>query len=770
MRDRIRLRFGLWCAAVALLLGYSALAVWPRLKIETDVLALLPAVERDAGLEQALQQAAQAFSRRTLFLVGAADAASAKRIALEFAASLRASTAFSEVRAEREFDADVLQIYAPARFGLLSRPQAAWLAAGDVAAFKQDAARALYAPMAFQPLPLAQDPFNLLGGFLAGQLAAAGGARLEDGVLVVSDAQTRYVLIAAESRDAPYSLSAQAQLMPVIETAIRRARTAGAQVISSGLVLHAHAAAQSAQREISAVGTLSLLGVLALVFFTFRSLTPLLLNLGVVGLGTLAAIVVCHHLFDRIHIITLVFGASLIGVAMDYSTHFLADQFRRGPGWTPRAALAHVGPGILMGMACAVTGYAGLALAPLPGLRQMAVFSAVGLICACASVLLAFPVLAQASRRKDEPLILRAARALDARLGARRLPAWGLVLATLAVGAGLWRMQFNDDVRLLQNSPPALIEQERALRELLPATPDSRFFFVRGDSHEQLLQAQERLGQKLDALVARGTLHSWQGLARALPSAQTQQRNRELLAQAYREQGVLPELMGELGFPPAVIAQRLSEFRAAPPALSAADFLRSAPGEPYRALMANGGALVMLAGVKDVAALQALDAPQTRFIDKVAESSALLTRYRQLATALLAGAYLLIGLLLALRYGARAAPRMLAVPLLAALGTLAALSLLGEILSLFTALGLMMVLGLGVDYTIFLRESPEGREVSVLAITLSTLGTLLAYGLLAFSATPFIQMLGLTLLIGIALTYFLALMLSPAAKTPPASP
>ncbi len=74
-------------------------------------------------------------------------------------------------------------------------------------------------------------------------------------------------------------------------------------------------------------------------------------------------------------------------------------------------------------------------------------------------------------------------------------------------------------------------------------------------------------------------------------------------------------------------------------------------------------------------------------------------------------------------------------------------------------LGLFVVLGLGVDYAVFLREGVAARGATLLAISLSTLGTVLSYGLLAFSATPFIRAIGLTLLIGIGFTWLLALLL-----------
>jgi predicted exporter len=254
---------------------------------------------------------------------------------------------------------------------------------------------------------------------------------------------------------------------------------------------------------------------------------------------------------------------------------------------------------------------------------------------------------------------------------------------------------------------------------------------------------------------------------------QQQQENHALLAaQVYRPGGIGPQLMDELGFPPALAAQRLAEFANAPPPLGVEQWLADAVSMPYRDLWlgadANGHAsIVSLSGIRDFAALRALSArlPGVQFVDRVAAVSELLGHYRRLALLLLAAAYVVIGGAMALRYGIADAARLLAAPMGAALLTAGVLGASGA-LNLFHVLGLFLVLGLGVDYAVFLREGAASRAATVLAITLSTVGAALSYGLLAFSATPFIRAIGLTLLIGVGFTYLLALLLQrPPAGT-----
>ncbi len=768
----VRWRFALWTAAMLGIGLLFVLDVRGKLTVQTDILALLPADERDPELDQAARQFADVLSRRSLFLVGAPEFSQARSAATRFAQALRAPGVFKVVTLEVDAGDGVVGIYRSHRDRLLSDQHRAWLEDGGEQKLYDEALHGVYgfAGMA-RPLPVAEDPLNLLGDFLLGQLAGFGGTSLRDGVLTASDGHAEYVLVTAESEQAPFSIAARDQLMPVIESALAAARAEpGVTVVSSGLILHAAAASRQAQAEINTVGTLSMVGVLLMIWLTFRSLSPLVLSLAALGTGALCAVTACHYVFGSVHLITLVFGTGLIGVAIDYSTHFLADQFRNPDGWTPRDAVAHVGPGILMGMICAALGYLALMLAPLPGLRQMAVFAAVGLATACGSVLMWYPLLARPTRRGSAPMLLRLTAGLDALLvrSAARTRIVALSLLALIVVAGLWRVQFADDVRELQRSPPALMADERAVHALLRAVPDSRFFVVRAADPETVLQAEERLGTRLRALMSQGALQGYLTASRSVPSQQRQAQDRALLAQkVYAAAGLAPRLMRQLGFSQEAVSQRLAAFAADDAPLTLEEWLRS-PASLHFLWRGRVGehyaSIVSLTGVRDPAPLAAIEdeIAEARLVDKVAQTSALMTRYRHLAALLIGCAYVLIGVLLTVRYGIAVAPRLLAAPLAAAALSLATFGLLGMPANLFNVLGLFMVLGLGVDYAVFLREGrregERGRAATVLAITLSTLGTVLSYGLLAFSATPFIRTLGLTLLVGITATYVFALL------------
>jgi predicted exporter len=99
-------------------------------------------------------------------------------------------------------------------------------------------------------------------------------------------------------------------------------------------------------------------------------------------------------------------------------------------------------------------------------------------------------------------------------------------------------------------------------------------------------------------------------------------------------------------------------------------------------------------------------------------------------------------------------------PALAAWITLGLLGYAGVTLNLFHVLALLLVLGIGIDYSIFFAESQNERDTTMLAVILSTITTLLSFGLLALSQTAAIRSFGIVVSIGMVC----ALLFSPLAQ------
>jgi len=588
-----------------------------------------------------------------------------------------------------------------------------------------------------------------------------------DGLVSVRDGDGRdWALLRFHSAQPAFRLNGDAPLQAALDRATSAAsRNAGGELklLRGGVPLHAEAAASRAAWEVNTIGIGSLLAVVLLVWLAFRSPRPILLVALSLLIGLAAGVATTTWLFGKVHLLTLVFGASLAGVAEDYGIHYFAC--RQGhPEVPPRALMRQLLPALGLALLTSVLAYLTLGIAPFPGLRQMAVFAAAGLTATCITAVLWFPWMDAGTPRRS-----RFASAIAGSLG--RWPRWrankaGIALALLVavfIAMGLSKLRSSDDLRGLQASPPELLAGEIAVGKLLGLPSPAQYFLVEGEDAQAVLRNEERLTDALQPLVAAGRLHGWRAVSDWLPSLQRQQADRasvvpaEALARS-RAAAILGEAMD---------AQTQG---AAPPQLRVEDGLRQPLAAPLRPLWlgevdGRHASVVILQGLSPAnvaavaAAARGLDG--VRWIDRTATFSKLLGHYRvQMGWLLLAG-YVAVALALLARFG-RIGWRALLPTALAALLSLAALGWMGVPLQLFGVLAQLLLLGMGVDYGIFLLEHRDDGA-SWLAVCLGAASTLLAFGLLALSATPALHGFGLMLLLGIGCVWLLSPCLRPAA-------
>lgn len=780
-------RAGLWLGGVAVLA--ATLAFWAHagtFNLQSNLLALLPAPQRDAVTAAAMERLAEAGQRRLILVFSASDAAHRESAAEAAAEVLSGSGAFTRValRAEdwmsaaqrrnlrKSLDRYRFQLLAPADRAALERAAAE---DGDGAGLDHFTARArarVYGISTGGGGRFIDDPFGLTAAWRSSMSVNPAAPELRvaaDGTFYTRSADGgRHGVLFARGTEDPFGLSAQERQMRVLERALEWARAAapGVEIRVAGVLRHAAAASRRARTEVAFIGTGSLIGLFLLTIWAFRGIRPLVLSVLAIGGGCLLAVVVTSALFGNVHVLTLVFGASLVGVAVDYCFHFFS---RRWLSPHPRQALRGVLPAISLGLATSVLAYGSMASAPFPGLRQMAVFAVAGLIGTWLGVLLLLPACAGPPPAPTTPLRIARRwldRGLPALAGGRAgLLAWaaGLLLCLALAITAVW-LDPDDDIRLLYSSAPALLDDERRVAELLGSGTAARAIVVRGDGPEAVLRAEAAV---LDDLRAAGIdTAQWSAITGAYPPPAVQRRNYRLLQRTlYAPDGPLEGFLTQLGFgAEAVRAHRADFAEAEGREWAFSEWLAgpAAQGRGFLWLGENAGqwaSLILLHRVPDPGRLtDVLEShDDAALLDRVARISGLLRDYRGLATGLLLVAYGLAWLLLTLPFGWRGAFAVLLPPMLASVLVAALFAVTGWTFSLFNLFALILLLGMGADYGIFLRLAGGAeRATAMVAVWLSAMTTLLAFGLLALSRTPALHSFGLTLAVGIVLTFLLA--------------
>ena len=775
---RLRWQVAAWLwLACCLVVAVHQWTFWRASHFGTDVMALLPHDEQSPEVGRATRQLADQVSRQVVVMVGAPDWTSAQKAAGAWQRAVDAAHAPLKASALAGADTlrDSLAFYAPYRDRLLTPAQRAQLEKSAPGALVQGALAALAQPGG--GLRLADWNADPLGLWPQWWLARASDtrARPRDGELALSDGGLEWRVLLRETTGAAFSLSGDAPISDALAAGRAAAESAvpGVKVIAGGVPLHAEYAASRAHLETNTIGWGSIAGVLLLAWLAFRSLWPRLLMALSLLVGVAMALSATSWVFGEVHLLTTVFGASLVGCAEDYGLYYFASR-QGAPDAPPLRMMSALLPGLALALLTSVVGYVALGLPPFPGLRQMALFSVVGIAGTFVTTVVWFPWIDRGSpgRTRFSDWI-RASFARWPRFSAT--PRTWIVHAALAIvcGAGIAVLRVNDDLRQLSGSPAALMDAQREIGRLLGVASPSQFFVVRGTSEDDVLQREEALKVRLDARVADGELAGYRALSDWVPSRARQVADAALTQRV--EDDVIAGVDRVLGE-----AQQRARFDA--PALTLDAWLASPAANAGRALWigavprADDGtgfaSVVMLRGVRDLAALPGIargadGLPGVRWVDQVQSVSALLGRFRHLMSLLLVAGHAAVLLALAWRYGRRAWRAWLPTALATA-GTLALLAACGQPLQLFNVLALALLLGIGVDYGIFLLERENADAGAAwLSVALGAASTWLSFGLLALSSTPALHAFGLTLLFGILIVWLVTPLYRPSLQKSP---
>jgi predicted exporter len=726
--------------------------------IRSNVFELLPASDHDPLRESATSIVDAELGTRLLFFVGHKDLTVAKSTAETLGTVLSSNPLLAtvDVRVDASQYSDMVGFYYQYRLKMLSDAQLERIVI-DPEGIEADAVAKLYSPFGGGGGNLATDPFFLFADSMQA-LQPGSALTFDDGYLLAEKDGLDYVFVMAKLVSPTLSIVEQESLARHINEALVdiEANEPNLEILKTGFSFYAHEATQSAKGEISTIGVGSLIGLLLLVVSTFRSLRPLSLIVVSIAAGCVIALAFTLSIFGFVHLFTLVFGASLIGVSVDYSFHYIADDAFGGEDWTPQRGLNNIFMGITLGLATSILAYLALTVAPFPGLQQLAVFSSAGLIGAWITLFAMTRLIRRRFVMHDRSMALRFASGFlgiwQRHIARHQLIFLG-VLAVIIIAA--WQtVDVNDDVRMLQSQPPQLVAQEEAIQELLGVAQAGTFLLLSATDEQSLLEQEEMVRVSLDELIEKGSLDSYQAVSRWVPSQSRQARSQ----QAYT--GLLESRLlawfAEIEVDQEDASAALAELIQDTPSLDVTTWLQHPASEQFRHLWLDTGgngvaSMVLLFGVDDIDVL-----PDVTVVNKGRELSALFGEYRSRVAQVLIAAYLVILLGLATRYGLKRAAILMVPPVFAGLLALTLISLAGETLNLFHFLALILVLGIGIDFTLFVAEAKHELTSTLFAITLSALTTMLSFGLLSLSSTFAVHSFGLTVLIGIAFAYLLS--------------
>ncbi|MBS0366408.1 MAG: MMPL family transporter [Proteobacteria bacterium] len=547
------------------------------------------------------------------------------------------------------------------------------------------------------------------------------------------------------------------------------------------------------KEQVLRLSMISSLLIAGLLLIAYRSFTALLLGLLPVACGALAGVAAVACGFGVVHGVTLGFGVTLIGEAVDYSIYLFLQK--------PAAFRTRVWPTIRLGVLTSLCGFAALLPSAFPGLAQLGLYSVAGLTAAALVTRYVLPLwLPQRLRLRDlTGLGERLARIIAALRPAR------LALLPLAVAAAavLWAHRgtlWSRDLASLSPVPAAAQALDARTQADL-GIPDVRYIIViTAPGQQQALALAQTLSSGLQGLVDAGALRGFQTPSRLLPDANTQRARQagippppllrqqldEALAGLPIRRGVLQPFLSDAEQSRALLPLRRTDLEGTSFA-AAVDALLFESGGAWTALLPLSDSVAAGQDRGTLAAVHALIAARlaaTRgaaaggdvatargaadiaLLDFKGESDRMYAGYLGEAEKLALAGFAAIVLLLVLTL--RSARRVFATVAPLALSVLVVAALLvtcGRQLGILHIVGMLLIVAVGSNYALFFDRgatSGDGHAPLTLAsLAVANLATVTAFAVLACSRVSVLSDLGMTVAPGALLALWFCALLAP---------
>ncbi len=575
-------------------------------------------------------------------------------------------------------------------------------------------------------------------------------------------------LLVAESLSAGFDMHAQRQVQDVIGTAFGAIKGDEAlSMVLTGPSVFALKSQEAIQRDAWWLTIASTLLVFVVLLFAYRSARLTLIAFLPVASGIVAAIGAVGLAFGTCHIITVGFGATLIGEAVDYPTYlFMQRRANESVADTAR----RIGPSLRIAVLTTVLGSAAMLASSFNGIAQLGLFTLVGVGVAGLVTRFVLPILTPDTRMLGTASIERGGQWIDRWIvHARRAR---LIVPLVLVASIALLVASNGSVweRDLERLNP-IADQDKLLDQQMRDTvgaPDVRYLVtVRGDSIESVLDQFDPVHKVLDQLIVDQALASYDSPARYLPGPMAQGRRIAALPAPDELDARLRKSLSGLPFKDDLFAGFLADVARAreAPSMRPADL----DGTPWRsaldAMLVNVGGqwtgLAPLAVVRDARAIERsvgrMNDPGIGFFDLKRESDAMLSTHgwRSLLLALFGLAFIIAVLFMGTRNAGQVC--RIVLPVIAAIAATAALLVLnGNLISFLHVISLLLVLGAGVNYALFFAATQgdaNERGQAARAISVATLTTLCGFGVLTLAATPILHTIGVTVVIGAGLSF-----------------
>jgi predicted exporter len=304
---------------------------------------------------------------------------------------------------------------------------------------------------------IARDPFlatvDILGGLTPVELSGDLWFSSDGSAIIFAETQAASIDIAAQ----------EAAILLIRQTFESLAQDSSLRIDVTGVGAFSVELQETIRAEATMRSILASAALILVLLLVFRQPGLVLLAALPLAMGFLSGLALVSLLFDTVHGITLAFGFTMLGIAIDYPLHlFSHSRFSSGP-----KAIASIWPTMLLGALSTIVAYLALVFAGSEGLAQLGLFTTAGVAVALLVTRTWLPFLlrdrSDTATEIDAPGLEPVLSAAPALL----LAAIAAALVWIGSDAGLW----DDDLGSLSPVPAERLQADQRMRQAA-VTPD----------------------------------------------------------------------------------------------------------------------------------------------------------------------------------------------------------------------------------------------------------------------------------------------------------
>lgn len=787
----------LWVAIHAILIVLGLSVPW---KMDSDLYSILPDSDEIKNVSAAEKVLSARNMRDISVLVGHENFEVARSAAVALDSAFSGDSSFEEVRFyvnEHPFD-ETHDFLIENRYKVQGANVREALASRNLESLKLDAYKKIYGLFSFADLNrLEEDPF-LLGesafdDFMQRSLSMSGHFTLREGVLATTDSNVAYVMWNAVLSEKVPSMASENHVLERLNRTLDSLKKdhAGLVVAKSGVPFHSYESSSRAKAEIALISGISVVLILLLLLYVFRSTLPIVATLSTIAVAIFSALSFTWFVFGSIHVFTFVFGTSVIGVSIDYAVHFWTHWKERSLGVSrSRSVRSLIFKSLLLGFMTTEFSYLALTFADFPLLCQMAVFSMVGLLSSFLTITLlfhavfdvgwnssgtlAFPKSSSSSLPTVLPTAFLKLYSLFPKSALRLVAA----LFVVALIPGLYLLNIHTDMRSLYTMSDEMKAAEALNAKLNNLGISENYFIVEGESEEDVLQKEELLAERLVSAEKKSLLKSHLATSAFVPSTRTQANTYEDFRRMFfavdssrtitdfLTDSVKSYLRGigvqnDSAFVAGIKASRekVVDIKSVVDSPTIPSSFRSMLKMLWIGKVGNkyySAVIPLHVSDKFDAQKMAEGLPDVHVVNKMQNINHALTKISHVSLALVGVAYAFVFLMLVIVYKFKDAVRIIRAPVLASLFAASFFGYMNIDFNFFAIVGVILTLGIGIDYALFFKEGGRSNLTTALAIMLSAMTTLISFGSLACSAFVPVHTFGLAVLLGISCCFLIS--------------